>query len=80
MTDRGGLVVRSLFRDRRVPGFKSDSTKDPPRMLVWWSINLSSWVKCLNAIVAWNLGERGACSDVALVSTPQFKIAISVPK
>ncbi|GBM49041.1 hypothetical protein AVEN_120644-1, partial [Araneus ventricosus] len=29
---RGGLVVKSRLRGRRVPGSKPDSTKDPPCM------------------------------------------------
>ncbi|GBM86926.1 hypothetical protein AVEN_132317-1, partial [Araneus ventricosus] len=29
---RGGLVVRSRPRDRRVAGLKPDSTEDPPCM------------------------------------------------
>ncbi|GBM71090.1 hypothetical protein AVEN_146305-1 [Araneus ventricosus] len=65
---RGGLVIRSRPRDRRVPGLKPDSTEEPPCKWVWCTLNPSAphvlplvWCESLER-------ERGgASSDVVLV-------------
>ncbi|GBM58119.1 hypothetical protein AVEN_164299-1 [Araneus ventricosus] len=38
----GGLIVRSLFRGRRLPGSNPDSTEDPPYMKACCTLNQTS--------------------------------------
>ncbi|GBN26881.1 hypothetical protein AVEN_62795-1 [Araneus ventricosus] len=47
--NRGGLVVRSRIRGRRVPGSKPDSTEGPLCVWACFVLNNTPWVKRLPA-------------------------------
>ncbi|GBM41090.1 hypothetical protein AVEN_28861-1 [Araneus ventricosus] len=73
-------MVRSRFRGRRVPGLKPNSTKDPPCMCAWCTLNLPSWIKRLSVGVVRKFGEEDASSGVVPVIWPLFTIMRSDPK
>ncbi|GBO18871.1 hypothetical protein AVEN_164753-1 [Araneus ventricosus] len=65
---RGGLVVRCRLRDRRVPGSKPDSTKDPPCMWTRCMCNHTYGVKSPPADAMRKFGE-GAPAQVSSSSS-----------
>ncbi|GBM40023.1 hypothetical protein AVEN_250496-1 [Araneus ventricosus] len=72
---RGGLVVRSPPRDRRVPDSKPDFTKEPPCKRVWHTSNPSG----PNALPPERSGslERGyrlRCHPRHLTTTQNYKV------
>ncbi|GBM97435.1 hypothetical protein AVEN_180387-1, partial [Araneus ventricosus] len=46
---------------------KPDSTKDPPCMWAWWTLDQKQWIKRTPGAVLRKLVERGASSGVVLV-------------
>ncbi|GBN37822.1 hypothetical protein AVEN_228008-1 [Araneus ventricosus] len=59
LVGRGGLLVRSRFRGRKVPGSTPDSTENSLRIWCCCTLNLTWWIKSPPVCVEQNLEDWG---------------------